>query len=179
MVFREQKVKEQDIPNGDDELEQDLEQDPNATRIAELELALDEARDQLLRRTAEMDNMRRRFNLEREQLIFESNKRLLAELLTTLDDMERTLEHADAGKEAVVQGMDLIYKNLLKLLDRYGVTPMETVGKTFDVHAHDALMEEATNDVPPGTITKEIQKGYWLNDSVLRHAKVVVAKEQD
>ena len=150
-----------------------------AARTAELERSVEDARDQLLRRTAEMDNMRRRFNQEREQLIFESNKRLLTDLLPTLDDMERTLEHAGNEKGAVVQGLELIHKNLVKLVERYGVTPMEVLGKPFDVHAHDALMEEGRTDVEPGTITKEIQKGYLLNDSVLRHAKVIVAKNPE
>jgi molecular chaperone GrpE len=146
-------------------------------KTSELQDALADARDQLLRRTAEMDNMRRRFNQEREQLIFESNKRLIQDLLPTLDDLERTLQHPNASKEAVLQGMELIYKNFAKLLERYGLSSMETVGEYFDVHAHDALLEEVRADVEPGTITKEIQKGYKLNDNVLRHAKVIVAKQ--
>ena len=149
----------------------------SSEKIAELQDALTDARDQSLRRTAEMDNMRRRFNQEREQLIFESNKRLIQDLLPTLDDMERTLQHPNASKDAVLQGMELIHKNFATLLERYGLTEMETVGEPFDVHAHDALMEEARADVEPGTIIREIQKGYKLNDNILRHAKVIVAKD--
>ena len=146
-------------------------------RIADLERELQDARDQLLRRTAEMDNMRRRFNQEREILIFEGNKRLLTELLPVVDDLERTLQHAEESK--LTEGVELVYRNFLKVLDRYGVKPMEVVGKPFDVHAHDALMEEANADAEPGTVLKEIQKGYLLNDTILRHAKVIVSKSPD
>ncbi len=146
-------------------------------RIVELERELQEAKEQSLRRTAEMDNMRRRFNQEREVLIFEGNKRLLTEMLSVVDDLERTLQHSEKGK--LTEGVELVYRNFLKVMDRYGVKPMEVVGKTFDVHAHDALMEEVSTDVEPGIVIKEIQKGYMLNDAVLRHAKVIVSKAPD
>lgn len=146
-------------------------------RIVELERELQDARDQTLRRTAEMDNMRRRFNQERETLIFEGNKRLLTDLLAVVDDLERTLQHAEKSK--LTEGVELVYRNFLKVMERYGVKPMDVVGKPFDVHAHDALMEEASADVAPDTVLKEIQKGYLLNDSVLRHAKVIVSKSVD
>jgi molecular chaperone GrpE len=145
-------------------------------KIAELEQAIAEGRDQLLRRTAEMDNMRRRHLQEREQLIFEGNKRLIADLLGVVDDLERTLEHASEGKDPMKQGIELVLKNFLKTLERYGVRPMQTVGEAFDPMKHDALMEEPRTDVPAGSVTKEIQRGYMLNDNVLRHAKVFVAK---
>src|SRR6266481_294084 len=76
-------------------------------KIAELEQAIAEGRDQLLRRTAEMDNMRRRHLQEREQLIFEGNKRLIADLLSVVDDLERTLEHASEEKDPLTQGIEL------------------------------------------------------------------------
>jgi molecular chaperone GrpE len=146
-------------------------------RIVDLERELQEVKEQSLRRTAEMDNMRRRFNQERDILIFEGNKRLLTELLPVVDDLERTLAHAEKGK--LTEGVELVYRNFLKVMERYGVKPMEVVGKPFDVHAHDALMEEASTDAEPGIVLKEIQKGYMLNDAVLRHAKVIVSKSPD
>lgn len=145
-------------------------------RIVDLERELQEAKEQSLRRTAEMDNMRRRFNQERDILIFEGNKRLLTDLLPVVDDLERTLAHAEKGK--LTEGVELVYRNFLKVMERYGVKPMEAVGKPFDVHAHDALMEEASEG-EPGIVLKEIQKGYMLNDAVLRHAKVIVSKAPD
>ena len=146
-------------------------------RIVELERELQDAKEQSLRRTAEMDNMRRRFNQEREILIFEGNKRLLTDMLAVVDDLERTLQHAEKGK--LTEGVELVYRNFLKVMERYGVKPMDVVGKPFDVHAHDALMEEVSTDAEPGIVLKEIQKGYMLNESVLRHAKVIVSKAPD
>lgn len=155
---------------------EDLNEDPRL----QLESELAEARDNLLRRTAELENMRRRHQQERTQLIFEANKRLIAELLPTIDDLERTLSHIKPEDEnTFAQGIELVYRNFLKVLERYGVKPMESVGEHFDVNLHDALMEEARTDVEPGTITQEVMKGYLMNDGVLRHAKVIVAKAPD
>ena len=143
---------------------------------AEFERLLNDLRDQLLRRTAEMDNMRRRHQQERELLIFEGNRRLIQDLLGVVDDLERTLEHASEEKDPMTQGIELVLKNFLKTLERYGVRPMQTVNEEFDPMKHDALMEEPRTDVAPGIVTREIQRGYMLNDTVLRHAKVFVAK---
>src|SRR5437762_5050887 len=99
--------------------------DPVEEKLAEQERILEETRDQLLRRTAELENMRRRHQAEREQLIFEANKRLLVDLLDIVDDLERTLEHASESKDPMAQGIELVYKNFLKKLERYGVTPMQ------------------------------------------------------
>ena len=146
------------------------------TKIEELERSLQDTRDQLLRRTAELENMRRRHLQEREQLIFEANKRLILDLLSVIDDLERTIEHASEEKDPLTQGVALIYKNFLKTLERYGVKPMLAVGEPFDHAKHEALLEEPRIDIEPGIVTREIQRGYLLNDNVLRHAKVFVSK---
>lgn len=157
-----------------------VEESNEEQRISQLERELAESKESALRRTAELENMRRRHQQERLQLIFEANKKLLSELLATVDDLERTLSHIKPEDEnSFAQGVQLIYKNLLKTLEQYGVKPIESVGKHFDVMLHDALMEESRSDVEPGTITVEVMKGYMLNDSVLRHAKVVVAKSAE
>ncbi len=148
-------------------------------RITEVERTLEATRDQLLRRTAELENMRRRHQQEREQLIFEANKRLILNLLGIVDDLERTIEHASESNDPMTQGIDLIYKSFLKILERYGVRPMQTIGEEFDPMKHDALLEEPRADVAPGLVTREIQRGYLLNDTILRHAKVFVSKSDE
>ena len=148
-------------------------------KAAEIEKLLEDTRDQLLRRTAEMENMRRRHQQEREQLIFEGNRRLILDLLSVVDDLERTLEHASKEKDPMAQGIELVHKNFLKTLERYGVRLMETEGQMFDPMKHDAMMQQPMTGVEPGTIVKEIQRGYLLQESVLRHAKVIVAREAD
>jgi molecular chaperone GrpE len=153
-------------------------------KIEDVERTLRETRDQLLRRTAELENMRRRHQQEREQLIFDANKRLILDLLSIIDDLERTIEHASEGneqpsKDPLMEGVSLIYKNFLKTLERYGVKPMLALGEPFDHAKHDALLEEPRSDIEPGIVTREIQRGYLLNDNVLRHAKVFVSKAAD
>lgn len=146
-------------------------------KILSLESEIAEVKDQLLRRTADLDNMRRRHQAERTQLIFDANKRLISDLLGTLDDLERTLFFVKPEeKNPLADGIMLIHKNLQKELEANGVKPIEAVGQKFDVALHDALMEEERTDLEPGTIITEIQKGYMLNNDVLRHAKVIVAK---
>jgi molecular chaperone GrpE len=152
-------------------------QDERDIRIAQLQTELDQTKDQLLRRTAEMDNMRRRHQAESVTLIFEANKRLIIELLATIDDLERTLSFVKPEeKNPLADGIELVYKNFQKILVKHNVKPFDAIGKPFDVHLHDALMEEVREDVEAGTITNEIQKGYMMGDDVLRHAKVIVAK---
>jgi molecular chaperone GrpE len=146
-------------------------------RSAALEAEVAEANDMLLRRTAELENMRRRHQNERTQLIFEANKHLITQLLPTIDDLERTLSFVTPEeKSPLTDGIELMYRNFQKVLEQHGVKPIESVGQQFDVHLHDALMEEIRTDVEPGTITTEVQKGYHMHDTVLRHAKVIVAK---
>ena len=144
----------------DKEQEVDSEQqDERDIRIASLQNELEQAKDQLLRRTAEMDNMRRRHQAESVNLIFEANKRLILELLATIDDLERTLSVIKPDEHTpLTEGIELVYKNFQKILQKNNVKPFESIGKMFDVHLHDALMEEVRDDVEPGTITNEIQK---------------------
>ena len=179
MIFGSKTPSEKNSEALGDELTVDTAEVSLDVRIDELEKALADSRDQLLRRTADLDNMRRRHQQEREQLIYDANKRLILDLLSIVDDLERTLEHAAEEKDPMAQGIDLVYKNFLKTLERYGAKPMETVGEVFDPMKHDALMEEPRTDVESGLITREIQKGYMLGNSILRHAKVFVARPPD
>jgi molecular chaperone GrpE len=166
------------------EIPEEAEQSEEMTALQEQANALGEellqTKDLLLRRTAELENMRRRHEQERTQLIFEANKRLVTELLGTVDDLERTLASIKPEeKNPVAEGVELVYKNFIKVLERNGVAPLEAVGTQFDFNLHDALMEEPRTDIEPGTITTEVQKGYKMNDTILRHSKVIVAKSPD
>jgi molecular chaperone GrpE len=98
-----------------------------------------------------------------------------------LDDFERSLKHRKESKDnnALVKGIELIYQKLVKVLEGRGVKPFDTVGKEFNVEYHDALMQIPRSDVPHHTILEEVEKGYTLNDKVIRHAKVVVSSTPD
>lgn len=169
--------------NNAEEDQQELTTSGDATpeeRIVALEAQITEANDMVLRRTAELENMRRRHQNERTLLIFEANKRLITELLPTIDDLERTLSSVKPEeKNPISDGIELVYKNFLKVLEAHNVHAIDAVGEPFDVELHDALMEEARSDIEAGTITTEVQKGYRMNDTVLRHSKVIVAKGEE
>ncbi len=135
-------------------------------------------KDQLLRKVADYENLRRRTDRERSELIVMANERLILEILPFVDDLERSLASAtDRTDDPFVQGIAMIHQKFLKALERAGVTPIATAGELFDVALHEALMQVERDDIAPGTIVEEVQRGYRLHDKVIRHAKVIVAGE--
>jgi len=139
---------------------------------------IESLKDQLLRRTAEIDNMRKRTEREVARIIRSANRDLIRDILSVVDDLERSLE-ASKNKSAeheLLEGVELIHQKLMSVFSRYGLTPIESVGQPFDVEKHEALMQVEKSDVPSGTVVEEYEKGYMLNGEVLRHAKVVVSK---
>ena len=95
-----------------------------------------------------------------------------------VDDLERSLKisHDKTKIEDFHRGIELIYQKLESLLENLGVTPMESVGSPFNVEEHDALMQAEKDGVEPGIVLEEHEKGYYINNMVLRHAKVIVSK---
>ena len=92
-----------------------------------------------------------------------------------LDDFERSLKHQSGDDDPVSKGVQLIYTKLLRILEGHGVVPFESVGRPFDVEYHDALLQMPSADHLPQTVMEEVERGYKLNDRVLRHAKVIVS----
>ncbi|MDE6283134.1 MAG: nucleotide exchange factor GrpE [Muribaculaceae bacterium] len=128
---------------------------------------------------AEFDNFRKRTIRERADLIKTASEKALQGLLPIVDDFERGLdaikESTDA--EAVKEGMNLIYNKFVKYLNDNGVKVMQSTGSDFDPDLHEAIaMVSADQETPAGKVKDTVQKGYTLNDKVLRHAKVVVAQ---
>lgn len=145
--------------------------------VEELQKQVAQYKDMLLRKAAEFDNYKRRIENETTNIVRFATESLIDDLLPVLDDFERSLKHSKEIKEshALVKGVDLIYLKLVKVLEGRGVKAFETVGKEFSVDYHDALMQIPRKDLPPHTVIEEIEKGYMLNDKVIRHAKVVVS----
>lgn len=142
-----------------------------------LETERDELKEKLARRTAELENVRRRSIKEKQEMIDYANEKLLYKMLSIVDDLSNALK---AGKdsrdyEALYQGVEMIAGKTNKLFEESGVKPMgNPVGKPFDVDFHDALMQ-MPSDLPEGDVVQEVQKGYMIHDKVLRHAKVVTS----
>ena len=134
--------------------------------------------ERLLRCMAEMDNLKKRQEKDRGELLQFANENLIKELLPIVDNLERALEHGRQldAPAPLMEGLDLVYQSFIKALTRFGVTPIECVGAVFDPAFHNAVMQEESTEVPDSTIMKELQKGYLLQQRLLRPAMVVVAK---
>jgi len=132
--------------------------------------------DRLLRKQAELENLRKRMQREKEEFLQHATADLIRALLPTLDGFERALKQRDADVPAqYYQGMELIYRDLLEVLKRAGLAPLETVGKTFDPHLHQAVETVATSEYHDQEIVEEFQRGYKLKQRLLRPAIVKVA----
>jgi molecular chaperone GrpE len=138
----------------------------------------DELRDRLLRTSAEFDNYRKRVDRDRKDMADRAAESILTEILPIIDDLERALAAPDIreGAEGYRRGVELIHKQLLDLLTRRGVTPIETAGATFDPHLHQAVSSEASAEHQEGEIIEEFRRGYRLGERLLRPAMVKVAK---
>jgi molecular chaperone GrpE len=136
--------------------------------------------DRILRLQADFENTRKRLEREKQDFVKFANEGILTDLLNVLDDLERSLDVADAGQKDVnvfLKGVEMVLAHLYDLLKDYGIKPIEAAGKIFDPNYHEALMQVENKDLPEHTIVEELQKGYLLNDRVLRTAKVKVSKK--
>ena len=148
---------------------------------AELKRQLDEKHERLLRALAEVDNVKRRGQRERDEYVRYANESLIRDLLPVLDNFDRALEAARAAKEAakVVEGITLIQREFLRVLERVGVTRYSALGERFDPNRHEATGRMVSVEQPPDTIVAELGAGYLLNGRMLRPAQVVVAAAPD
>lgn len=139
------------------------------------ELAL--ANDKYLRLYAEFDNFRRRTTKERIELLQTAGKEIVVALLPVLDDFERAVKSMEAATDvnAVKEGVVLVQNKLNNILSQKGLKPMESIGNAFDADLHEAITNiPAPTDDMKGKVIDEMEKGYYLNDNVIRFAKVIV-----
>ena len=138
----------------------------------------DEYYELLLRKTAELDNFRKRIDRERTERESAAAVDLIADMLPLLDDLERALDvDADTTTAASYrEGVELIHRQLLDLLVKRGVSPIDAVGADFDPHVHQAVATEAVADHRDGEVIDELRRGYMIRGRLLRAAMVRVAK---
>ena len=144
-----------------------------------MQAELAEQKRQYLFLAADFDNYRKRTLKEKQDLVKNGAERALKELLPVVDDFERAVEamHKGDDLEALREGVDLIYNKFMKYLEQNNVTPIESTGKDFDTDLHEAVtMFPAPDETMRGKVIDTTQRGYMLNDKVLRHAKVVVGQ---
>jgi molecular chaperone GrpE len=153
--------------------------DPRDEEIINLRSQIDEYKDKHLRLYADFDNFKKRNAKERLELILTASKDVIKELLPVIDDFERALKSAETATDvvAVKEGMNLIYQKLVRNLESKGLKPIESKGQDFNVELHEAITEiPAPTPELSGKVIDEVEKGYYLNDKLIRFAKVVVGK---
>lgn len=151
------------------------------TRVQDLERQLTEQQDRMLRAVAEAENVRRRAQRDAEDRVRYANEWLVRELIPILDNFDRALASARAvdGADSVVAGVELIQRELLRVLERAGVSRYSAVGQPFDPTRHEAIARVVSVDAAPDTVVSETAPGYTLQGRVLRPAMVAVAAAPD
>ena len=135
--------------------------------------------DRLLRSTADFDNFRKRVSREKDELIRYGNEKLARELLPVVDNFERALQQAENSPDnkALREGIEMILKQFITVLDKFGVKYFTSVGQPFDPNKHEAMVHQESSEHEENAVISEFQKGYYLHDKLLRPAMVVVAKK--
>lgn len=149
------------------------------SEIEKIKTELDGLKDKYLRLVAEFDNFRKRTAKERLELIQTAAKDAIIPLLEVLDDSERAEKQIQSSNdvEKIKEGVQLVFNKLRKVLYAKGIKPMQTIGTSFDPDKHEAIAEiPAPAEDLKGKVLDEIEKGYYLNDKIIRFAKVVVGK---
>ena len=150
-----------------------------ADPVEELQVKYDDLNDNYLRLHAEFDNFRKRTLKEKADIIKSGGERVLTDMLPFADDFERALQalHMAEDKEAMVEGMDLIYSKFLNFLNQHGVKEIEALGQPFDADKFEAITTVPVQDKSQkGVIIDCVQKGYQLNDKIIRYPKVIVGE---
>jgi molecular chaperone GrpE len=144
---------------------------------------LAEYTDRYTRLQAEFDNFRRRSIKEKQETLQYGQQNLIKDLLATVDNLERALEHADPDQDtdvgSVLAGVDLVRSELLGALGKNGVKVVDPAGEPFDPNYHEAMGQIPLEDTVPNSVVQVLQKGYVLQDRMLRPARVLVSKQPD
>ena len=180
----------QDIPVAE-EIDQDRSQtvEINITALSDLtgqieslKIQLEERSTQYMRIAADFENYRKRTSKEKEEIDLQVKRNTITELLPVVDNFERARSHLkpqSEGEMTIHKSYQGVYKQLVDCLKRLGVAPMRPEGQLFDPNLHEAVMREATDEHPEGTVLEELVRGYYFGDRVLRHAMVKVAAPKE
>jgi len=148
-------------------------------KITELEKQNSELKDTLLRKAAEFENYKRRNENDQLNILKYAAESFIRNILPVYDDLERSLSHIDDENniDSTKKGLLLVFEKFGKILENQGIKRIDAKGKPFDVHLHEALMQQPAEGVAPHTVLDVLEPGYMYKDRVLRHAKVIVSSE--
>lgn len=147
-------------------------------KVKEVQKTAEENYDLYVRSQAENDNMKKRFQKEKEDLARYSNESLIKQLLSVADNLEKAITHSKDGKsiDSLREGVELTLKGLMDTLEKGGLQPVKAAGESFDPNFHEAVSGLEDDTVEPGTVLQELQRGYLLNQRLIRPAKVIISK---
>jgi len=165
----EQEVGGKDIAAELEQLRQQLEAKEREAR---------EHYDRFLRQVAELENFKKRMAREKGEAIRYANENIIKDLLPVLDNLERAVDHAkgEGNGKSLLEGVEMVFKVFLDILNKYGVTQISAKGESFDPERHEAIAQVESEEHEPNTVVEEHHKGYYLLDRLLRPALVSVAK---
>lgn len=154
--------------------------DEKDLKIQELERELESAKDGMLRKAAELDNVRKRVQRERVQLFEEAKAGALEDFMPIADDLLRTLKAAEESEieDSFLEGVNLVADKFQKVLEKHGVERINETGVAFDVNLHDAMMKQPAPDKKTGSdvVLQVLESGYKIGNRTIRHAKVIVSE---
>lgn len=155
--------------------------DESKAVVQEKEQQIEELKQKLLYQQADFENFKKLKAKEKQDVLRFGNETLIKELLPVIDNLERAIEHAGKTDEAkaIAEGVALTLNGFLKVLEKFDVTRIEAAGKKFDPNFHEAVYQEESDKVEPGTVIGEFQKGYVMDGRLLRPAMVSVAKRPE
>jgi len=172
----------EETPDAESEAEETAEEPEPQTPAGSKEKAFQDKvaalEDKVKRQMAEFDNFRKRTAKEKEQMFSMGEKSVIEKMLPVVDNFERGLAAVPENEKdsAIVSGMEMVYKQLMKQLEDLGVKPIEAVGKEFDPNFHNAVMQVESDEFETGIVAQEFQKGYTYHDMVVRHSMVGVVR---
>jgi molecular chaperone GrpE len=183
---KEKQTEEKPVNDKQEEPETSQNEDVGVTGNSEKELKtlrkqLEEEKDRCLRLNAEFENQRKRLQKEKEEFVKYANEKLIIDLIDIMESLERGLENAKGSnnKDKLIQGLELIYKQLKNILEKNGLVPIKALGEKFDPYKHEAMMQTPSQNDEEDMILEEFARGYMLNNMVIRYSKVRVSKNKE
>ncbi len=174
-----QEIQESVDKNPDNHSAPSSAEEDNDSKLAALQQEIDELKDKYLRQVAEFDNFRKRVARERLETIQTAGKEIITALLPVVDDSERAAKQLESAQDvtALKEGLALVFGKLKSVLQSKGLKPMKSIEEDFNPEFHEAVAEiPSPTEEQKGKIIDEIEKGYYLNDKIIRFAKVIVGK---
>ncbi len=149
-------------------------EDPREAELKKVTLDAEKWRATAYRYGADLENTRKRFQRERDELKKYGNEGFLKDLLPVIDNLERAVAHASA-EDGLFEGVEMVLRQFTQLAENYGARPFEAKGKAFDPQVHEAMSQVPMDGVEPGTVVEVFQRGWMLHDRLVRPAMVIVA----